>query len=163
MVNGTDFMLARYTPAGQLDTSFGAAHTGFVEVGFGGKDKAFGLVKSASGGLIAAGSSNGNFAVAGLTADGLLDKGFGRQGKVITAAKVPTGPITDSFDAVGLAAAPGHRFVIAGGAQFTTARYLDSGAFVLGDGLLNNNLTLASTARVSARPSFSDRLIDELR
>jgi uncharacterized delta-60 repeat protein len=151
--NGTDFMLARYTAAGALDTTFGAAHTGFVEVGFGGKDKAFGLIKSANGGLIAGGSSNGNFAVAGLTADGLLDASFGRHGTVVTAA--------DSFG-VGLAAAPGKRFVIAGGAHFTTARYLDSGAFVIRDGLLDQGLTLVTAARVGASQSFSSRLIDGL-
>jgi uncharacterized delta-60 repeat protein len=162
IANGTDFMLARYTATGALDTTFGTAHTGFVEVGFGGRDKAFGLIRSAKGGLIAAGSSNGNFAVAGLSADGVLDVSFGRQGKVVTAAKVPNGPTTDSFDAVGVAAAPGKRFVIAGGATFTTARYLDTGALVLRDGVLDNNLTLVSAGRVSGTQPFSSRLIDEL-
>ena len=115
------FALARYDANGKLDPTFGASGNGLVETGFGGDDRGFDIIPSASGGLIVGGSVNSQFALAGYTADGVLDNGFGAGGRV----KIDFG---QSFGGLGLAAGPGDRFVLAGGNNFATARFLDAGA-----------------------------------
>jgi len=78
-----DFTLARYNTDGSLDTSFGAA--GKVATDFGStSDQAFALVLQPDGKLVAAGSANGDFALARYNADGSLDPSFGTGGKVTT-------------------------------------------------------------------------------
>jgi uncharacterized delta-60 repeat protein len=147
-----NFLLARYLPNGQLDTTFGPAHTGFADVGFGAKDEAFGVIPSASGGLVVAGASDGKFAIAGLTSDGVLDTSFGKLGKVVTDAAV------DSFSAVGLAQGPGRRFVVAGGNQFRTARYFDQGANVLALGSFDPNASESGPDPATIIVTRSERL-----
>jgi uncharacterized delta-60 repeat protein len=157
IANGLDFLLLRYLPNGQIDKSFGPRLTGFQEVGFAGNDIGWDVARSADGGLIVAGINNGQFAMAKLSEDGVLDSRFGKVGKVVTDFGAD-----GTAGSIGLAQAPGKRLVIAGGSKFKTARYLDTGAFVIKDGVLDNNLTLVSAARVSGKPTFSSRLIDGL-
>ncbi len=120
------FAITRLLPSGQPDTSFGGSGTGLVRTDFGGEDDAFGIIRSADGGLVAAGTSSGKFALAGYTADGVLKSSFGTGGKVVT----DFGTSGQAFS-VGLAKGPGRRFVVAGGTHFKTARYLDVGANVV--------------------------------
>ncbi len=119
IANGLDFAIVRYLENGRVDTTFGRSQNGLQEMGFGGRDQAFGLVNSAGGGLIAAGITNGKFALAGLTVDGVPDNAFGQLGKVVT--DFGTAGLAGS---VGLAAGP-RRLVVAGDSLFKTARYLD--------------------------------------
>ena len=114
------FALARYDANGKLDPTFGTRGDGLVETGFGGNDLGQDIIPSANGGLIVGGLVNGQLALGGYTADGVLDNTFGTGGRV----KLDLGP---AF-AVGLAAGPGNRFVLAGGKDFATARFLDTGA-----------------------------------
>ncbi|MGH7176598.1 MAG: hypothetical protein ACREJC_04390, partial [Tepidisphaeraceae bacterium] len=129
------FVRARYLPDGRIDQTFGGlAGAGFGITDFGGLDEAHDLIQSADGGLIVAGRSNGKFALAAFTADGLPNSSFGTGGKVVT--EVGSGDILS----VALAKGPGRRFVVAGGTtQFKTARYLDAGANVVAVSALDRN------------------------
>lgn len=79
-----DFVLARYNPDGSLDTGFGG--DGRVRTNFGadGDDAALALVQQPDGRLVAAGFSNGVFALVRYNPDGSLDASFGVGGRVIT-------------------------------------------------------------------------------
>lgn len=65
----TDFAIARLTPAGSLDTSFGNAGQTLFDFADSGEDKAAALVFDAQGNAVLAGSSLGNFAVARILID----------------------------------------------------------------------------------------------
>ncbi len=65
----TDFAIARLTPAGALDTSFGNAGQTLFDFADSGEDKAVALALDAQGNAILAGSSLGNFAVARILID----------------------------------------------------------------------------------------------
>jgi len=85
--SNSDFVLARYDMAGQLDPGFG--NSGKVLTDFGGSsDGVYALVMQPDGMLVAAGRSfNGsqsNFALARYSATGQPDASFGNGGKVIT-------------------------------------------------------------------------------
>jgi uncharacterized delta-60 repeat protein len=145
-----DFAVARYLPSGKLDTTFGAARTGMVEIGFGGNDRATDVIQSNDGALIVAGSSNGKFALAALTDKGALDTGFGTRGKAVTPADAST---------VGLAqGAETSRFVVAGGKGMKTARYLDRGANLLDLALEDRDAGEQGPDKASLVVSRSERL-----
>jgi len=78
-----DFLLARYTSAGALDTGFG---TGGKVVGLFGSviGSARASALTADGKLVVAGDANDGFALVRLTEAGALDTSFGTAGKVIT-------------------------------------------------------------------------------
>jgi uncharacterized delta-60 repeat protein len=81
-LEGTQALLARYTPAGTLDNGFGEG--GIRVLGFAPDDYPAGLALGGKG-QIAVGLSDccyatGRALVARLTADGALDRGFSRQG-----------------------------------------------------------------------------------
>ena len=136
VANGVDFMLARYHADGRLDKTFGEKGTGLVEVGFGGADQAFEVVQTGDGNLIAAGTTNGGIGVAKLTHEGKLDLSFGAQGRTT----LPAGVNAFRRGSVGLATVPGaERFVVTGGRDFTTARYLDAFANSLDLALVDRN------------------------
>lgn len=88
-----DFLLIRYTAAGQRDTSFGPNGSGVVTTDFnGGSDAAYALTLDAFGRLVAAGRAfNGplvgggtdyDYALARYDNTGLLDSGFDGDGKI---------------------------------------------------------------------------------
>jgi uncharacterized delta-60 repeat protein len=125
-----DFALARYTPSGTLDPTFGSG--GMVTTDFYGfTDHAqAGLVVQPDGKLVAAGASftlftggNYDFALARYNPDGTLDASFGSGGKVTTDLL--------GFDdqAFALARQPDGKLVAAGeaGADFALARYNPDG------------------------------------
>jgi uncharacterized delta-60 repeat protein len=85
-----DFALARYTPDGSLDTTFGTGGKVTTDFGGGQPDEAHALVVQADGKLVAAGSgqrsleTSFDFALARYNSDGTLDPGFGTGGTVTT-------------------------------------------------------------------------------
>jgi uncharacterized delta-60 repeat protein len=83
-----DFALARYTPDGDLDPSFG--DDGIVLTHFAGISHAQGVVIQADGKIVAAGGGAGSFVLARYTATGKLDPTFGRGGKVVTRLRQQT-------------------------------------------------------------------------
>jgi uncharacterized delta-60 repeat protein len=85
---GEDFALARYSPNGTLDTTFGTG--GLVTTDFNGRDDvAFAVALQSDGKIVAAGQAQSSygqaFALARYNPDGTLDATFGRGGKVTTA------------------------------------------------------------------------------
>ncbi|HEX8857895.1 MAG TPA: Ig-like domain-containing protein [Actinomycetes bacterium] len=88
--SGDAFALARYTPSGTLDSTFGSS--GRVVTGFGGdQDWAQAVAVQADGKIVAAGKTGNqccggtfNFALARYNAGGALDATFGAGGKVTT-------------------------------------------------------------------------------
>jgi uncharacterized delta-60 repeat protein len=122
----TPITLARYNANGALDTSFGAERIGFAYIDFGGKDLGDDVIQTADGGLVVAGTSNGRFALAKLSADGVLNTTFGSGGKVITDFGSD-----GTASHVGLARNAGTQLVVTGGDRFKTARYRENGGTVI--------------------------------
>ncbi|MGH7176945.1 MAG: delta-60 repeat domain-containing protein [Tepidisphaeraceae bacterium] len=121
----SQFALARFTPAGLLDLTFGTNRNGFVKTPFGFESHAFDVIRSADKGLIVSGNSGGKLALAGYTENGLPNPSFGSAGQVQT--NIPVNLVN-----VGLAQVPGtRRFVAASGTGFQTTRLLDKGANVV--------------------------------
>ena len=124
-----DIALARFTPAGALDPTFGG--DGRVVTDLGGNDYAFDIAIQADGGIVVAGERNAPAAdraiVQRYRPNGELDDGFGGDGTVLTGF----GRRFQSANA--LAIAPGGRIVVAGSASNGTtsrsalARYLIDG------------------------------------
>jgi uncharacterized delta-60 repeat protein len=115
-----DFFVARYTSLGALDTTFGEGNQGYTVTDLGGNDVAEGITATPSGGgggFIVSGGSGGMAAVK-YTENGLLDNAFGTAGKV----RLLFGGTAS------IAPGPGRRIVLAGGADFATARLLLNGA-----------------------------------
>ncbi|MGV3661792.1 MAG: hypothetical protein ACO1TE_16520 [Prosthecobacter sp.] len=83
----SDFALARYTTAGELDTTFGSGGKVLTSIGSG-EDRAFDMVVQGNGSIVVAGYSfNGthnDFAVVRYTSAGVLDSTFSGDGKVTT-------------------------------------------------------------------------------
>lgn len=82
----SEFVVARYTASGKLDTTFGGGK-GYAATNIGEGDTAQGLVLQADGKIVVAGSSgsgNGDFALARYLANGALDLSFSGDGKVRT-------------------------------------------------------------------------------
>ena len=126
-----EFIGARYTPAGILDITFGAAANGTVTTLIGSSCQANGVViNSTSGSIIAAGyaivSGSTVFALAQYTSGGILDATFGTAGIVTTA--IGSGA---TINAVALDAS--NNIVVAGSAtvsgnpNFALARYTSGG------------------------------------
>lgn len=84
-----DFALARLEANGTPDAAFGSGGTVITPMSDNNWDRATALVRQADGRLIAggwayeAGSSNGNFATARYSADGVLDATYGTGGKAV--------------------------------------------------------------------------------
>jgi uncharacterized delta-60 repeat protein len=79
---GGFFGLARYTPDGRLDSTFGSSGTTIADFGHGGI--AEGLVAQPDGKLIVAGNALGDFALARFEPNGSPDQTFGTGGLVTT-------------------------------------------------------------------------------
>jgi len=107
-----DFALARYTPAGRLDPSFG--DHGLVTTDFGGSyDWAYAMLVQPDGRIVLGGvsdrSRSRDFALARYNADGSLDRSFGDRGVVVTPVRPLTTDIVHS-----LALQPDGKIVAAG-------------------------------------------------
>jgi uncharacterized delta-60 repeat protein len=78
-----DFALARYTPAGALDTTFGTG--GKVITPFSAaSSQAFAVTVLANGQIAATGAANDGFATGRYSSDGALDPTFGTDSRVVT-------------------------------------------------------------------------------
>jgi uncharacterized delta-60 repeat protein len=112
---GGDMLVARLTPRGALDRSFG--HRGMTRVDFGGIEIANALALARDGRIVLAGATteDGDIAVARLRPDGRLDPSFGARGRV----RIDAGG-TDVASAVALR--PDGRILVAG----TTSRRADA-------------------------------------
>ncbi|MCA1832344.1 MAG: hypothetical protein ABR548_06360 [Actinomycetota bacterium] len=133
---GADFIVARYTSAGILDSSFGSS--GKVTTSFSGFDYAYALAIQPDGKVIAAGTAqNGsgtNFALARYNANGTLDSSFGSSGKVSTSFS-PLFSNAVTSGAAGAVLLQGDRIIAAGNAgasggaeRFAVARYQSDGS-----------------------------------
>jgi uncharacterized delta-60 repeat protein len=122
-----DFFTARITAVGLLDTTFGEQGQGFTVTDLGDNDLAESIVATSaiglsgfvvSGGSFGVSLGSGGMAAAKYSDNGLLDTSFGSGGKVRL-----------SFGASAhIAAGPGRRVTLAGGADFAAARLLLNGA-----------------------------------
>jgi uncharacterized delta-60 repeat protein len=79
---GSDFAVARYTPDGQLDATFGSG--GKTTIDFGSFDAALGVAVRGDGIIAVAGHAGAFMAVAQLLPDGSLDPAFRGTGAIIT-------------------------------------------------------------------------------
>ncbi|TAN47255.1 MAG: hypothetical protein EPN21_18120 [Methylococcaceae bacterium] len=79
---GSDFAVVRYNRDGSVDNSF--AGDGGTSTDMGGTDVVSSVNVLSSGKVLAAGTSNGDFAVARYNIDGSLDTSFDGDGKLIT-------------------------------------------------------------------------------
>jgi uncharacterized delta-60 repeat protein len=128
--SGGAFALARYTPQGSLDQSFGSGGT--VTTGFpgGGATRGNGLAIDSSGDAVVAGTSGGAFALVRYAPQGSLDPSFGSGGEVTT------GVGEGSAEATAVAIDPAGRVIAAGGTgppepgerSLVLARYTPTGA-----------------------------------
>jgi uncharacterized delta-60 repeat protein len=135
-----DFALARYTPTGNLDTSFSG--DGKLTTDLGGiLDMAAALVVQPDGKLVAAGGNDDSFALARYTPTGNLDTSFSGDGKATTAFGDE-----GMSSAYGLALLPDGKMVAVGQAtdngDIALARYTSSGhvdGSFSGDGILTTD------------------------
>lgn len=82
---GGDFAMARFTRTGQLDPTFGAAHSGKVTTDFGAtKEHARTAMITPDNQILVGGVTDGNFAIARYDYAGAIDTSFGTNGKVNT-------------------------------------------------------------------------------
>jgi uncharacterized delta-60 repeat protein len=117
------FALARYTPRGKLDPSFGRGGKVLTRLGSEG-DEASAVAIQPDGKIVAAGRSEDYFALARYTANGRLDPSFGRGGRVRTGFGSPG-------EANGVAIQEDGKLVAAGRAgfyDFALARYTAEGS-----------------------------------
>jgi uncharacterized delta-60 repeat protein len=124
-VGRRDFALARYLRDGRLDRSFGRG--GKVRTNLGGRDAAAALAIQPDGKIVAAGASDGDFALVRYLRDGRLDPSFGKRGTARTAfAGKPPGV---DFGATAVALQRDGRIVAAGWGRDDAAlvRYLPNG------------------------------------
>jgi uncharacterized delta-60 repeat protein len=124
-----EITLARYNANGSLDRSFGSG--GKVTTPIGSSSSASAVALRADGKIIAAGSSDGKFALVRYKPDGSLDSSFGTGGTVTTSF----GP--GFAGASSLALAPDGRIVAAGRSlsAFALARYEPDGSLDTGFGV----------------------------
>ncbi|MEP6511818.1 MAG: hypothetical protein ABJB02_09505 [Dokdonella sp.] len=120
---GEDFVIARFTANGALDTSF--SFDGRVTIDFGGNDLCHAVAVQADGKIVVAGTTtpisgdldNSDFAVARLQSDGTLDTTFGPgTGKVVVGFDLGgSGHSGDSANSMVLR--PDGKIVVAGSAE----------------------------------------------
>lgn len=137
----TDFAIARLTPDGQLDTSFGGGSgkrtIAFNLVGGAGDDNAVDVAIQPNGRILVAGSAErdtgSDFAVVRLLDDGTADASFNLTGKVTVAFDLP-GSLDDSdlaqrirLDSMGRILLSGSAENGADGHDFAIARLLPNG------------------------------------
>ena len=83
-LKGNDFVIAKLTSAGALDTKFGAS-SGYIATYFaGGTHAVYSLARQSDGKFVAAGVSGTDFGVARYAATGTLDTSFDGDGKLTT-------------------------------------------------------------------------------
>ena len=122
---GNNFVVVRYNPNGQVDTSFGFEKTGFVPIDFynnviNSDDKPLAVVIQPNGRILVAGNLNRFFALARLNSDGLQDADFDADGKLAFNFGFQTGnpgPTDDQLNAIALQ--PDGEIIVAGSTDLT--------------------------------------------
>ncbi len=154
--SGGDFAVARFTPEGSFDSSFGV--DGVVQTGFaaGSVEIAAAVAIQPDGRIVFAGASNGNFAVARYTTSGALDAGFSGDGLLTT----DFGSVDIGAD---VAIQANGRIVVAGrtSGNFAVARYTAAGlpdTSFDGDGRLVTDFG-GNDAATSISIQANDRLV----
>jgi uncharacterized delta-60 repeat protein len=159
MGTGTDgseqFAVARYNANGALDTTFGAAGTGFVivpGVPGGHEENATGVVIQADGKIVATGwawlSSQAEWVTSRFNPDGSLDATFGSGGTVTTIIGGSSG------ENPGVALQSDGKIVVAGAPNFSVARYNTDGSL---DTMYNGTGTI--TAQIGSSSSANALVI----
>jgi uncharacterized delta-60 repeat protein len=124
--SGSDFAVARLNPSGTLDSSFGVAGRVATTFGFSSSDAAHTLAVVSSSRIVAAGISEGDFAMIRYNSDGTVDSSFGTSGYVTTDF--------GGFDSANeLLVQPSGKLVLVGtkgtsSSDVALARYKDNGA-----------------------------------
>jgi uncharacterized delta-60 repeat protein len=124
-INGTfNFALARYTPAGVLDASFGSG--GKVVTDFGTNDYGAGIAIQGDSKILLTGFASNHFSTCRYLADGSMDASFGTAGRV-------TSPIGHQSSAKCIAVQDDDKIVVAGtggtgSVDFRVVRYIGGGA-----------------------------------
>lgn len=80
--SGSDFALARLTPDGAPDTTFGT--NGIITTDFGGSEDVRALGIQSDGKIVAAGATSSDLALARYSSSGTIDNTFGTNGKITT-------------------------------------------------------------------------------
>ena len=128
----SDFKVARLTPSGEIDTTFGDIAEHSLTIDFGHTDLAYQGALQDDGKIILAGASLGpgdddGFALARVNPDGTLDNSFGSLGTVRTVVGEPMFGIAMALQDDGKILVAG-RIGGAGSRDFAIARYTSSGA-----------------------------------
>lgn len=136
---GSDLLVARFDVDGAPDTGFGVGGITTIDFDGGtGGDQANGIALQGDGKIVVAGTTHGaspqsaDFAIARLTAGGMLDETFAGTGKTTIAFDLDNGVGDDDVDAVAIEA--DGTIVLAGSAEtadgvvVAVARMLDNGA-----------------------------------
>ena len=148
------FMLARYTPTGALDTTFGGSSTGYVTTAINGATSiAYGLVIDSSGKFVVCGKSGATntpiFTVARYTSAGVLDTGTFGSGTGFVRTTISTISIAYSvaLTSSGNIVACGQSGTTLALPAFTVAEYTSAG--VLNSGSFGTAGSPAGTVRTS--------------
>lgn len=126
--NNSNFVVAQYTSAGILDTTFSSGN-GYVITEFGSTDIPCNLAIQPDGNIIVGGISGGNCALSRYTSTGILDSTFGVNGKITT--ELDSGTVSGFM---GLSLQQDGKIVVSTttssmGGDFITARYLGDGNY----------------------------------
>jgi len=141
-----DFALARYTPAGRVDRSFGGGRAVLTDIGSERSDLATAIATQPDGKIVVAGSTGpgsqatADVALARFLPDGRLDSTFGTGGRVRT----DFGPENDG-GAYAAIVQPDGKILVSGQpyADFSLVRYLR-------DGRLDRRFGVGGTVRTSS-------------
>jgi uncharacterized delta-60 repeat protein len=150
-----EFALARYNPAGTLDTSFG--NNGFAKDDVTGQKQtsvADSALIDADGNIVVGGTGNSEFALARFTPIGALDTSFGTNGVTLTQFGTTKDTITSlAFDPSNEIVAAGQAIDSTKGSFIALALYTTSGNLDTGfgsSGLVQQQFTLNDTANAVA-------------
>lgn len=126
--SNSNFVVAQYTSAGVLDTTFGSGN-GYVITEFGSTDIGCNIAVQPNGNIIVGGISGGNCALSRYTSTGVLDSTFGVNGKITT--ELDSGKVSGFM---GLSLQQDGKIVVSAttssmGGDFVTARYLGDGNY----------------------------------
>lgn len=131
---GYDFCVARFTPSGSFDATFGSSGRVRLPIGTS-NDYANALAILSDGRILLAGhcfdasSSNYKFCLARVLADGSVDSNFGSYGRVVTPIGISHAHINSIVvDRDGKVFAGGSCIIAGSNTTFCVARYLSDGA-----------------------------------
>lgn len=123
--NQVTFLLARYTTAGILDTSFGSSGIATNTFG-GGYPQSTSIALQSDGKIVQAGFSDNNFGIFRLTTTGPLDTTWGTNGRQTTAFSAPGEIFSLAIQSDGKVLAAGYMDNQIALARYTTTGILDT-------------------------------------